>query len=76
MGYAKPLTGASSPSHSEDKIVVGSKVTIAQDAEIKGHVTFGTETVVHPKASVLAIGGPIIIGSGCIIEEDALIVNR
>ncbi len=59
-----------------DKIRVGSKVTIAADTEIKGEVTLGSETVVHPKASILALGGPIVIGSGCIIEEAAVIINR
>ena len=33
-------------------------------------------TVVHPKATIFAIAGPIVIGSGCIIEEGAIIVNR
>ena len=26
-------------------------------------------TIVHPKATIFAIAGPIVIGSGCIIEE-------
>ncbi|KDN37317.1 hypothetical protein K437DRAFT_279681 [Tilletiaria anomala UBC 951] len=63
-------------STSAEKITVGSKVTIAQDTDIRGNVTFGTETVVHPKAAILALRGPIVIGSGCIIEEGAVIVNR
>lgn len=33
-------------------------------------------TIVHPKATIFAIAGPIVIGSGCIIEEGAIIVNR
>ena len=33
-------------------------------------------TIVHPKATIFAIAGPIIIGAGCIIEEAAIIVNR
>ena len=33
-------------------------------------------TIVHPKATIFAIAGPIIIGMGCIIEEGAIIVNR
>jgi len=31
---------------------------------------------VHPKATIFAIAGPIVIGMGCIIEEGAIIVNR
>lgn len=30
----------------------------------------------HPKATIFAIAGPIVIGSGCIIEEGAIVVNR
>ena len=30
----------------------------------------------HPKATIFAIAGPIVIGMGCIIEEGAIIVNR
>jgi len=33
-------------------------------------------TIIHPKATIFAIAGPIIIGSGCIIEEAVIIVNR
>lgn len=35
-----------------------------------------TGTIVHPKATIFAIAGPIVIGSGCIIEEGAIVVNR
>ena len=33
-------------------------------------------TIVHPKATIYAIGGPIVIGANNIIEESAIIVNR
>jgi dynactin-6 len=33
-------------------------------------------TIVHPKATIFAVGGEIIIGSNNIIEEGAIIVNR
>lgn len=33
-------------------------------------------TIVHPKATLFAVSGPIVIGSGCIIEESSIIVNR
>lgn len=36
----------------------------------------GTGTIVHPKATIFAIAGPILIGANCIIEEAAIIVNR
>lgn len=40
----------------------------------RANTTIGT--IVHPKATIFAIAGPIVIGSGCIIEEGAIIVNR
>jgi dynactin 6 len=37
---------------------------------------YRTGTIVHPKATIFAIAGPIVIGANCIIEEAAIIVNR
>lgn len=45
-----------------------SKVKISQDRI--------TGTIVHPKATIFAAQGPIVIGSNCIIEEGAIILNR
>lgn len=36
----------------------------------------GPRTVIHPKARIIADAGPIIIGEGNLIEEQALIINR
>lgn len=36
----------------------------------------GPRTVVHPKARIIAEAGPIVIGEGNLIEEQALIINR
>ncbi|ROJ42275.1 RNA-binding protein with multiple splicing [Anabarilius grahami] len=35
----------------------------------------GARTVVHPKARIIAEAGPIVIGEGNLIEEQALIIN-
>lgn len=32
--------------------------------------------MLHPRCSIVAYSGPIVIGSNCIIEETAIIVNR
>jgi dynactin-6 len=61
---------------SRDKFTIHSKAVVCQDVELKGDITIGPGTVVHPKATIFAIAGPIVIGSGCIIEEAAIIVNR
>ncbi|KAF5358553.1 hypothetical protein D9756_001308 [Leucocoprinus leucothites] len=59
-----------------DKFTIHSKAVVCQDVELKGDITIGAGTIIHPKATIFAIAGPIIIGSGCIIEEAAIIVNR
>lgn len=32
--------------------------------------------IIHPKASILAHGAPIQLGTDCIVEEGAVIINR
>ena len=49
---------------------------MCQDVELKGDITISSGTIVHPKATIFAIAGPIVIGANCIIEEAAIIVNR
>ncbi|KAE9410755.1 trimeric LpxA-like protein [Gymnopus androsaceus JB14] len=59
-----------------DKFTIHSKAVVCQDVELKGDITIGSGTIVHPKATIFAVAGPIVIGAGCIIEESAIIVNR
>lgn len=59
-----------------DNLVVGTRVVIAADADLRGEISVGSGTVIHPKATILALQAPISIGSNCIIEETAVIVNR
>ncbi|XP_064415548.1 dynactin subunit 6 isoform X2 [Latimeria chalumnae] len=55
------------------KIAPGAVVCV--ESEIRGDVTVGPRTVIHPKARIIAEAGPIIIGEGNLIEEQALIRN-
>uniref|UniRef100_A0A8C5FFJ6 Dynactin subunit 6 n=1 Tax=Gadus morhua TaxID=8049 RepID=A0A8C5FFJ6_GADMO len=55
------------------KIATGAVVCV--ESEIRGDVSIGARTVVHPKARIIAEAGPIIIGEGNLIEEQALIIN-
>uniref|UniRef100_A0A8C2D0E7 Dynactin subunit 6 n=2 Tax=Cyprinus carpio TaxID=7962 RepID=A0A8C2D0E7_CYPCA len=55
------------------KIAAGAVVCVESD--IRGDVTIGARTVVHPKARIIAEAGPIVIGEGNLIEEQALIIN-
>ncbi|KAL2731521.1 dynactin subunit 6 [Vespula maculifrons] len=55
---------------------IASGAVICDESILKGDITIGKGTVVHPRASILAEAGPIIIGEGNIIEEMATIANR
>uniref|UniRef100_A0A1A8D2V2 Dynactin subunit 6 n=1 Tax=Nothobranchius kadleci TaxID=1051664 RepID=A0A1A8D2V2_NOTKA len=55
------------------KIAAGAVVCVG--SEIRGDVTIGARTVVHPKARIIAEAGPIIIGERNLVEEQTLIIN-
>ncbi|XP_011494591.1 PREDICTED: dynactin subunit 6 isoform X1 [Ceratosolen solmsi marchali] len=57
-------------------IKIGSGALVCEEAILKGDITIGSHTVVHPRASIIAEAGPIIIGEGNIIEEMSTIINR
>ncbi|XP_011310244.1 dynactin subunit 6 isoform X2 [Fopius arisanus] len=56
------------------KIAVGA--VVCDESILKGDITIGPKTVIHPRASIIAEAGPISIGEGNIIEEMASIINR
>lgn len=59
-------------------ITIGSGIVV-ENAQLGLHSSLMlmlTGTIVHPKATIFAIAGPIVIGANCIIEEAAIIVNR
>ncbi|KAG8906291.1 hypothetical protein FRB99_007160 [Tulasnella sp. 403] len=60
----------------QDRFTIHSKAVVCQDVDLKGDITIGSGTIIHPKATIFAIAGPIVIGSNCIIEEAVIIVNR
>lgn len=49
---------------------------VCEESILKGDITIGTKSIIHPRACILAEAGPIIIGDGNIIEEMATIANR
>jgi dynactin 6 len=57
-------------------ITIGSGIVIEKFDRACIHGRYRTGTIVHPKATIFAIAGPIVIGANCIIEEAAIIVNR
>lgn len=71
-----PMPSSLSALYRRDNLIVGTRVVVAADADLRGEISVGSGTVIHPKATILALSGPISIGSNCIIEETAVIVNR
>jgi dynactin-6 len=49
---------------------------VCNECELRGDITIGSMTVIHPRASIIAEAGPIIIGDCNIVEEQACIINR
>ncbi|RUS16474.1 hypothetical protein BC937DRAFT_91159 [Endogone sp. FLAS-F59071] len=55
------------------KITFGTRSIVCQETELKGEITIGT--VLHPQCKLLAEGGPIILGSDNIVEENVIILD-
>lgn len=56
------------------KITMGA--IVCEECKLRGDITIGAGTVIHPKAKILAEAGPIIIGEGCLIEELVTIIHK
>jgi dynactin-6 len=69
-------TQKSSTPVSKGKPKIGLGSIVCKEADIRGEVIIGSKTVIHPKASILALGGPIRIGDGNLIEEQTCIINQ
>ena len=65
----------SSTKSATSKIKITPGAVVCQEAELKGEISIAAKTVVHPKARIIAEHGPIVIGEGNLIEEQALIWN-
>lgn len=73
---ATPAAASSAAAISKDRITVGSKAIVCQDADLRGEISIGAGCVLHPRCTIFAYAGPIILGECCIVEETAIIVNR
>ncbi|CAH1365045.1 hypothetical protein MTP99_001351 [Tenebrio molitor] len=56
------------------KILPGALV--CEESKLRGDITIGSGTIIHPSATILAEAGPIIIGECCLIEEQVKIIHR
>jgi len=61
---------------SKSSVKIAPGAVVCNECELKGDVTIGPRTVVHPKARIIAEAGPIIIGEGNLIEEQSEIINK
>ena len=57
-------------------ITIGAGKSTPVRAVNYAHLLATLGTIVHPKATIFAIQGPIVIGANNIIEEGAILVNR
>merc|ERR1712168_1314515 len=48
---------------------------VCAESDLRGDITIGAKTVIHPKAQIIAEAGPIIIGENNLIEEQVRIHN-
>ena len=67
VGYLVPALGNVPP-----KSLLASSASTSNFFSIR---LTGPRTVIHPKARIIAEAGPIVIGEGNLIEEQALIIN-
>ncbi|KAF9438581.1 hypothetical protein BGZ76_006801, partial [Entomortierella beljakovae] len=58
------------------KLTISNKALVCQDNDLRGTITVGAGTVLHPQCKIWATGGSIVFGNGNIVEENAVIINR
>ncbi|XP_060534281.1 dynactin subunit 6 [Cylas formicarius] len=49
---------------------------VCEESKLRGDITVGAGTIIHPSATINAEAGPIIIGESCLIEEQVKIIHR
>lgn len=49
---------------------------MCEECKLRGDITIGAGTIIHPSAKIVAEAGPIIIGDCCLIEEQVEIMHR
>ncbi|KAG7243361.1 hypothetical protein INR49_011817 [Caranx melampygus] len=69
------MSDASKQIMAQKSVKIAAGAVVCVESEVRGDVTIGARTVVHPKARIIAEVGPIVIGEGNLIEEQALIIN-
>lgn len=58
------------------RITIQHGALVCDESKLRGEITIGANSIIHPSAVIYAESGPIIIGDHCIIEEKAKIIHR
>ena len=48
---------------SKGSVKISTGAVVCNESELRGDITIGARTVIHPKAKIIAESGPIIIGN-------------
>ena len=59
----------------QNKITIAKSAVVCKGCVLKGNISIGAGTVIHPGCQILALGGPIQIGANNLIEEQVSIIN-
>lgn len=57
------------------EVFISPGAVVCKESILVGEITIGARTVVHPKAVIKALDGPILIGENNLIEDQARIIN-
>lgn len=61
---------------SSNNIKIAPGAIVCEESKLRGDITIGTNTIIHPCAIIIAECGPIVIGDNCLIEEQVQIINK
>ncbi|XP_073979564.1 dynactin subunit 6 [Rhodnius prolixus] len=55
---------------------IGQGAVVCLDSKLVGSISIGPKSLLHPKSTIIAEGGPIIIGESNIFEEQSIVQHR
>ncbi|CDH57484.1 dynactin subunit 6 [Lichtheimia corymbifera JMRC:FSU:9682] len=61
---------------SRNRITAGPKSVICHETDLRGEISIGAGTVLHPQCRIVAENGPVYIGKNNIVEENVIIFNK
>lgn len=76
MSWIYSVKTMNTPQNFAQLKTAGSSLICREKTVILGDVTIGPECVIHPTTTIIAKSGPIVIGSGNLIEERVQIINN